>query len=376
MILEHAYDVITDDLFVRIDGVLPGSELFLKIEGLNLAGSIKIKTAVSLIEDAERRGALVPGARVIESSSGSLGIALALVCAGKGYRFTCVSDPNASAHSTALIRALGAEVVVIEERDGNGGFLGSRLAYLRERLEDEDDLVWLNQYTNPANPEIHARCTAASVLREFGYVDYLFVGAGTTGTLMGCAQYFKRFSPHTEIVAVDAVGSVTFGQAPAPRHIPGIGTSERPALCDPSAVDRVVHIEEADAVRMCRWLARERGLVVGGSTGSVLSAVSQMAVAIPRGKRVVAISPDLGERYLQTVYDDDWVVARFGPECLDDDLPASLDESSEPTGPVDLVASGVGVASPAGALLRPAGVGDPSTGPGTAPGGAGDEGAA
>jgi 2,3-diaminopropionate biosynthesis protein SbnA len=344
VILDNAYEIITDDLYVRVDGVLPDSELFLKIEGLNLAGSIKIKTAVNLITDAENRGILRPGDRVIESSSGSLGIALALVCAGKGYPFTCVSDPNASTHSTALIRALGAEVVIIDERDANGGFLGSRLEYLRKRLEVEDDLVWLNQYTNPANPEVHARCTAASVLREFGYIDYLFVGAGTTGTLMGCAQYFKRFSPHTEIVAVDAVGSVTFGHAAGPRHIPGIGTSRKPELCDPDAVDHVVLIKETDAVRMCRWLARERGLVVGGSTGSVVSAVAQMAVAIPRGKRVVAISPDLGERYLQTVYDDEWVTARFGPDCLLEGYPLPLDGPAQPAGVATTLVGQEGVA--------------------------------
>lgn len=321
MIVDHAYQVVTDDLYLRLEGLLPGSELFLKLEGLNPAGSIKIKTAVGMVEDAEARGALGPGRGVVESSSGSLGIALSLVCASKGYDFVCVSDPNVPSHSVALMRALGAEVVIVDRRDANGGFLGSRIEYVASRLAADPRLVWLNQYVNPANPEAHSRGTAASILREIGWVDYLFVGAGTTGTVMGCAAYFRRFSPHTKIIAVDAEGSVTFGHPPGPRHIPGIGTSRRPELCRPEAVDHVVLVAEPDAVRTCRWLARERGLVVGGSTGSVVAAVLEMAPVLPAGSRVVAISPDLGDRYLQTVYDDDWVARTYGPLAA---VPAEL----------------------------------------------------
>ncbi|MFE5868485.1 pyridoxal-phosphate dependent enzyme [Streptomyces roseifaciens] len=149
---------------------------------MNPAGSIKLKAAVGMVEDAERNGRLGPGRRLIESSSGSLGIALAVVAAGKGYSFTCVTDPNASAQSVAAIKALGADVVQVDERDLNGGFLGTRIAYIRDRLAAEPGLVWLNQYANPANPATHASTTASSVLRNIGRVDQLFVGAGTTGT--------------------------------------------------------------------------------------------------------------------------------------------------------------------------------------------------
>ncbi|MEU8531390.1 MULTISPECIES: 2,3-diaminopropionate biosynthesis protein SbnA [Streptomyces] len=315
MILDHVYDIVTDDIFLRLDGMVPGGEVFLKLEGLNPAGSIKLKTAVGMVEDAERSGLLTAGGRIIESSSGSLGVALALVSVGKGLSFTCVTDPNASRHSVRLMRALGVDVVEVDRRDANGGYLGTRIDYIRQRLQRDPGLVWLNQYANPANVRTHAVRTASAILREIGRVDYLFVGAGTTGTMMGCATHFRRHSPQTRIIAVDSQGSVTFGHSPGPRYIPGLGTSRVPEICRPDAVDEIVMVAEEEAVRTCRELARRRGLMVGGSTGSVMSALSRMAPDIPEGSRIVAISPDLGDRYVQTIYNDSWVASTFGSDA-------------------------------------------------------------
>lgn len=312
MIRDSVCDLVTDDVFLRFSDVLPGSELFLKIEGLNPAGSVKLKTAVGLVEDAERRGLLTPGGRVVESSSGNLGVALATVCAARDYAFTCVTDVNAAPHNVDLMRALGASVAVVDQRDANGGFLGTRIAHIQRMLADDPLLVWPNQYANPANPQVHEKRTAAAILAAIEAVDFLFVGAGTTGTLTGCAAHFREVSPHTRIIAVDTLGSVTFGTAPGPRHIPGLGTSRAPEICRPDLVDEVVLVEETEAVRTCRMLARRHGLLAGGSTGSVFTAVQRAAADIPSGSRVVALAPDMGERYLSTVYDDDWVAARFG----------------------------------------------------------------
>ncbi|MFF7868649.1 2,3-diaminopropionate biosynthesis protein SbnA [Streptomyces qaidamensis] len=323
MIKDCVYDVVTDDVFLRFPDILPGSELFLKLEGLNPAGSVKLKTAVGLIEDAERRGLLRAGGQVVESSSGNLGVALAMVCAAKGYDFTCVTDVNASPHSVALMRALHANVILVDERDANGGFLGTRIALIRRMLAEDPALVWLNQYANPANPRVHATHTAASILAELGRVDYLFVGAGTTGTLTGCASHFREASPSTRIIAVDSVGSVTFGGRPGPRHLPGLGTSRVPEISRTDLIDEIMLVEEAEAVKTCRMLARRHGLLVGGSSGSVFSAVQNRALDIPAGSRVVAIAPDMGERYLGTVYDDDWVAARFGVDPVSQ-LPAVM----------------------------------------------------
>lgn len=321
MLYRHASDMILDDLFLDLDGLVPRIRLMLKVEGFNPAGSIKLKTAVALLDDAEERGLLDAGDRVIESSSGNLGIALSSVCAARGYSFTCVVDPNTPRQSIALMKAFGAEVVVVDERDRNGGFLHSRMVYIRGRIAREPRLVWPNQHANPANPRIHSERTAAGIVKEIPDLDYLFVGAGTTGTLMGCVDYFRKHSPRTKIVAVDTEGSITFGFPPGPRHIPGLGASRRPEIFEPGSVDGVVLVPEPAAIAMCRRVAVERGIAVGGSTGSVLAAVAGEQASLPDGATVVAIGPDSGDRYLDTIYDDDWVRQRFGARAVPSALP-------------------------------------------------------
>jgi N-(2-amino-2-carboxyethyl)-L-glutamate synthase len=321
MLYRHASDMVLDDLFLDMDGLVPGVRLVLKMEGFNPAGSIKLKTAVSLLDDAADRGVLHVGDRVIESSSGNLGIALSSVCAARGYSFTCVVDPNTSVQSMAMMRAFGAEVVMVDVPDHNGGFLHSRIAYIRQRVTADPALLWPNQYANPANPRVHARRTAACILEEIPDVDHLFVGAGTTGTLMGCVEHFREHSPRTRIVAVDAEGSVTFGGPPGRRRIPGLGASRRPEICRPEAVDEVVVVPEPDAVVMCRRIAATRGIAVGGSTGSVLAAVVRMRASMRPGSSVVAIGPDNGDRYLDTIYNDDWVREYIGVRALSSAVP-------------------------------------------------------
>ena len=316
MIVDRVYDLMTDDLFLRLPEYLADRTLFLKIEGLNPAGSVKLKTAVALITDAERRGTLRKGGRVVESSSGNLGIALSMVCAQKGYSFTCITDPKAPPQSVATMRALSAKVVVVTERDSNGGYLATRIALIEQMLADDPELVWPNQYANPANPQVHSDQTAAQILKAIKPVDYLFVGAGTTGTLTGCAAYFRAYSPHTRIIAVDAEGSVTFGRPAGPRYLPGLGTSRVPELCQTDNIDEIVYIPEAEAVQVCRRIAASQGLLIGGSSGSVLAAVSRLGDQIPVGSNVVAISPDLGDRYLDSIYDDEWITSLFGPAVL------------------------------------------------------------
>lgn len=314
MIYQSTHEMILDDVFLDLSGFISGVNLLLKVEGFNPAGSIKMKAAVGLLEDAEDRGLLGPGGHVIESSSGNLGIALSSVCAARGYRFTCVVDPNTSAHSIALMQAYGAEVVSVDRRDSNGGYLQSRIDYIHRRIAVDPELVWPNQYANPANPRAHYERTAAAIVKQGLDVDYLFVGAGTTGTLMGCVAYFRENSPQTKVIAVDTVGSVTFGNPPGRRHIPGLGTSRRPEILDREQIGNVVMVPEIEAVHMCRQLAAQRGIAAGGSTGSVLAAVERRRAEIPSGARVVAIAPDLGDRYLSTIYDDAWVRERFGAE--------------------------------------------------------------
>jgi 2,3-diaminopropionate biosynthesis protein SbnA len=319
----------TDRAFLTLRELAPDLDVVLKIEAFNAAGSIKLTTAAGLIEDAEQRG-LKPGGHVIESSSGNLGIALSSICAAKGYRFTCVTDPNTARTSVRMMRAFGAEVVTVAERDANGGYLGTRIRYITERLRAEEGLYWTNQYANPANPAVHYGHTARVLHESLHRIDYLFVAAGTTGTLMGCADYFRANSPATVIVAVDAAGSITFGGTPRPRHIPGMGASRRPELCRTEMADMIVHVEETDTVLTCRAVARRYGILVGGSTGSVLAAVRSVRHRIRTGARVVAICTDLGDRYLDTIYDDAWVAHKYGPLLLNglDGAPAPLADSA------------------------------------------------
>jgi cysteine synthase A len=289
--------------------------VFLKLEGFNITGSIKIKTAIELVEDLEQRGIARPGETVlVESSSGNLGLALSLVCAIKGYEFICVTDPNANRAAIRGIELYGAKVIVVEDRDPASGYLGSRLKKINQILQSDPNAVWLNQYANIANKNVHAEQTANEIAREFDKVDWIFVGTGTTGTLAGVSERLRQEFPGIKVVAVEPVGSVTFGGAPGKRNIPGIGTSVRPKLADLARPDRIVAVNEEKTVEACLSFVRDYHLLVGGSTGTVLAAVQQLTPEFRRGDTIVAISADLGEKYLDTIYDPTWVEKVIVPE--------------------------------------------------------------
>ena len=317
-------DFNEEKLYVDLRSIF-GRSLFLKCEGFNFAGSIKLKAATEMVEAAERDGLLTPGVSVlVESSSGNLGVALSMIAASKGYRFVCVTDSRCNLASRRLMEALGSQVHIIVEPADIGGFLGARLDYVRALCASDDRYVWLNQYTNPNSWKAHYRTTAPAIAGEFPRLDVLFVGAGTTGTLMGCARYFREWHRPVRVVAVDSVGSVTFGGAPGRRMIPGLGTSVRPELLDESYVDEVVWVEEADTIRACHRLARS-GFLFGGSTGTVISgAMDWLAQHDTRDLTAVAIAPDLGERYLDTIYQTNWLHDLYGEDVLrSDELTAS-----------------------------------------------------
>jgi N-(2-amino-2-carboxyethyl)-L-glutamate synthase len=304
-----------DDLYVDLRPIF-GHPLFLKCEGFNFAGSIKLKAAAEMIAAAEDDGLLTRDSVIVESSSGNLGVALSMIAASKGYRFLCVTDPRCNLSTRRLMEALGSQVHIISEPDPVGGFLGARIDYVRRLCASDDRCVWLNQYTNPGNWRAHSRTTAPAIARDFPDIDVLFVGAGTTGTLMGCARYFREWHRPVRIVAVDAVGSVTFGGPPARRMIPGLGTGIRPPLLDESFIDEVVLVEEADTIRACHRLA-SRGFLFGGSTGTVVSgAMGWLARHDTPDLTAVAIAPDLGERYLDTVYQTNWLQDLYGTDVL------------------------------------------------------------
>jgi N-(2-amino-2-carboxyethyl)-L-glutamate synthase len=314
-----------EDLYVDLRSIF-GQPLFLKCEGFNFAGSIKLKAAAEMVEAAERDGVLIPGSILVESSSGNLGVALSMIAASKGYGFLCVTDPRCNLQTRLLMEALGAEVhVVTEVADPARGLLGARMDYVRTRCATDPRYVWLNQYENQDNWQAHYRQTAPAIDRQFPDLDVLFVGAGTTGTLMGCARWFREHRPSVRIVAVDVVGSVSFGGPASTRMIPGLGMGVCPPLLNESYIDELVMVEEADTVRACHRLAR-RGFLFGGSTGTVVSGATSWLARNGRDDlTAVTIAPDLGERYLDTVYQPNWVQDIYG-----DDVLSSLEQDTAP----------------------------------------------
>ncbi|GGV97037.1 2,3-diaminopropionate biosynthesis protein SbnA [Streptomyces gelaticus] len=329
-VVSAPYAFNEEDLYVDLRSIF-GHSLFLKCEGFNFAGSIKLKAATEMVEDAERDGILTPKSILVESSSGNLGVALSVIAASKGYRFLCVTDARVNLPNRMMMEALGSQVHVIAEQEAQGGFLGARLDYVRALCASDNRYVWLSQYTNPSNWKAHYRTTAPEIARQFPRLDVLFVGVGTTGTLMGCARYFRRWHRRVRIIAVDSVGSASFGGSPGRRMIPGLGTSMRPPLLDESYVDEVIRVEEADTVRACHRLAR-RGFLFGGSTGTVISAATDwMARHDAHELTAVAIGPDLGERYLDTIYQTNWLQGFYGEDVLDSDKEAADSWAAAPS---------------------------------------------
>ncbi|MFE8148630.1 2,3-diaminopropionate biosynthesis protein SbnA [Brenneria goodwinii] len=310
MIYNNLLNLVFDDVFLSLDDVVHERTINLKMEGFSIGGSIKIKPAIKSISRMELEGTLTHGKTVIESSSGNFGIALSIVCASKGYQFICVTDPNILPSSERLIRAYGGEIIKVTKKDSNGGYLQERIDTIRTMTAADSNLIWVNQYCNIDNLDAHYLNTGPNILKQFPHLDYLFVGAGTTGTLGGVSRYFHEYSPHTKIIAVDSKGSVTFGGKSGKRLIPGLGTSSPPAIRTRAIYDDLVMVGEDDTIKMCQKLAR-KGLLVGGSTGTVIQGILQYSGNIPKESSIVAISPDFGEKYTNTIFNSIWVKENF-----------------------------------------------------------------
>jgi N-(2-amino-2-carboxyethyl)-L-glutamate synthase len=307
---------IGDTPLIRLRRLLPKArfELFAKLEALNPGGSMKDRPALAILEDALRSGAIGPDSVVIESSSGNMGVGLAQACRYHGMRFLCVVDPKTSPTNLRVLRAYGAEIDLVAEPDPESGeFLQARLNRVRELLGIIENSFWPNQYANLQNPASHYSTTMHEIAVALdGKVDFLFVATSTCGTVRGCLEYVRQFGLDTRVIAVDALGSLIFSDVKGKRMVPGLGAGLRPPLCESLSIDECVHVSDADCVAGCRRLMSREAILAGGSSGGVLAAIEKLQERIPHGANCVAILPDRGERYLDTVFDDDWVREHLG----------------------------------------------------------------
>jgi 2,3-diaminopropionate biosynthesis protein SbnA len=307
---------IGDTPLIRLRRLLPKAHfhLFAKLEALNPGGSIKDRPAVAILEDALRSGTIGPDTVVIESSSGNMGIGLAQACLYHGLRFLCVVDIKTAPLNLRVLRAYGAEIDLVTEPDPESGeYLQARLNRVRELLSTTEKAFWPNQYVNLQNPASHYRTTMQEIATALNNkVDFLFVPVSTCGTMRGCTEYVRQFGLATQVIAVDALGSLIFSDVKAKRMIPGLGAGVRPALSEPLLINECLHVTAAECVTWCRRLMTREAIFAGGSSGGVLAAVEKIQDRIPDGANCVAILPDRGERYLDTLFDDDWVRENLG----------------------------------------------------------------
>lgn len=272
-----------------------GARVFVKMESRNPCGSVKDRVGVALIEDAEARGILKPGATLIEPTSGNTGIALAFAAAAKGYGLKLVMPEHISQERVAFLRMLGAEIVFTP-----GSLMREAVRKAEQILAESPGAVMLQQFKNPANPEIHRRTTAEEIWSDTGgEVDVFVSGVGTGGTITGVGEVLKARRPSCRVVAVEPAGAaVLSGRPPGPHHLPGLGAGFVPEILNRSVIDQVFPVTEEQAVRAQLSLARREGIAAGMSSGAALVAALSIASGPGgTGKRIVVVLPDGGERY-------------------------------------------------------------------------------
>ncbi|HEY7518352.1 MAG TPA: cysteine synthase A [Methylomirabilota bacterium] len=273
-----------------------GAAVVAKLEARNPAGSVKDRTALAMIEDAERRGVLRPGGTIVEPTSGNTGIGLAMVAAVKGYRLILTMPEDMSVERQRLMTRFGAEIHLTPAIEGMTGAVFAA----EELLREHPDYFMPQQFQNPANPEVHRRTTALEILEAVdGRLDAFVAGVGTGGTITGVGEILKNKLPGVKIIGVEPAKSpVLSGGRPGLHGIQGIGASFVPGVLNQSVIDRVIQVRDEDATAYSRRLSREEGLLVGVSAGAAVWAACEVAATLRADQLVVTVLPDTGERYL------------------------------------------------------------------------------
>lgn len=287
-------------------------KIYIKFEAYNPSGSMKDRAAMHIINEARNKGLINDNTTIVESSSGNFGIALAQACKLYGLKFICVIDRNTNENIVELLSLYGAQIINITEPDSYGGYLVNRLRKVKEILSRSSNIYWTNQYENPLNAESY-KSLADEILFDVKYPDYIFVPVSSGGTITGISCRIKERSPKTKVIAVDSKGSVIFGGKAQKRHIPGMGSSIVPPILRNAKIDDVVVVDEGEMIETCRKFLDETGMLIGGSSGACLKAIKQycMEHSIPAEAKLVAIFPDRGERYLKTIYNENWCRIHF-----------------------------------------------------------------
>ena len=298
-VLDSITDAIGNTPIVRLNNLTKDleAEVDVKIESFNPTGSVKDRVAVSMIEDAEEKGLLKPGATIIEPTSGNTGIGLAFAAAAKGYKLILTMPETMSVERRKFLSILGAELVLTPGADGMGG----AIAKANELNEETPGSIILGQFDNPANVKIHAETTAQEILRDTeGKVDFVVAGVGTGGTITGIGKALKKEVPDVKIIAVEPMDSQTLAKGEkGPHKIQGIGAGFVPSIYDEDVIDEIVPVANEDAGNTLLALAKREGIFSGISSGAATWAALELAKKEEnRGKRIIAILPDNGERYL------------------------------------------------------------------------------
>ncbi|WP_407375721.1 cysteine synthase A [Methanobrevibacter sp.] len=303
-VLESITDAIGNTPIVRLNNLTEGleAEVDVKIESFNPTGSVKDRVAVAMIEDAEEKGLLEPGATIIEPTSGNTGIGLAFAAAAKGYKLILTMPDTMSIERRKFLSVLGAELVLTPGAEGMGG----AIAKANELNEETPGSIILGQFDNEANVKIHSQTTAQEILRDTeGNVDFVVGGVGTGGTITGIGKVLKKEVPDAKIIAVEPKDSQTLGKGEkGPHKIQGIGAGFVPSIYDEDVIDEIIPVANEDAGNTLLALAKKEGIFSGISSGAATWAALELAKKPEnKGKRIIAILPDNGERYLSV----DWL---------------------------------------------------------------------
>lgn len=299
MIYNNILETIGHTPVVRINQMAPdGMEMYVKVEAFNPMASVKDRLAIGIIEDAERKGLLQPGQTVVEATSGNTGIALAMVCAVKGYPFVAVMAESFSIERRKLMRALGARVVLTPAAERATGMLR-----ITRALSEKHGWFMTEQFDNPANPEYHRNTTGPEIIRDFTgrRLDYYVSGWGTGGTITGAGEIIKLARPDIRIVATEPEGAAMLGGKEwAPHKIQGWTPDLLPSVLDRNVIDDILTVTDDEAIETSKRLAIEEGIFCGISSGGTFAAALKVAAGAEPGSSILAMLPDTGERYLST----------------------------------------------------------------------------